>query len=145
MKVYVATSWRNSVQDIIVGMLRASGHEVYDFKNPAPDNNGFGWKQVGASALPWNAAEFREVLRHPIAKQGFAFDMDALQWCDVCVLVLPCGRSAHLELGWACGAGKRTYALIMDELGPHEPELMYSMLTGICVSQHELLQRLRHG
>ena len=30
------------------------------------------------------------------------------RWDDTFVLVLPCGRSAHLELGWAVGQGKRT-------------------------------------
>lgn len=34
--------------------------------------------------------------------------------CDLCVLVLPCGRSAHLELGYAVGAGKVTIVLIPD-------------------------------
>lgn len=32
-------------------------------------------------------------------------------------MVLPCGKSAHLELGWAVGAGKRT--IILLEEGVH--------------------------
>jgi nucleoside 2-deoxyribosyltransferase len=49
--------------------------------------------------------------------------MDALEDCDACVLVMPCGRSAHLEAGFAIGAGKPTAILISEG----EPELMYKM------------------
>jgi hypothetical protein len=50
--------------------------------------------------------------------------MGALRWCDTCVLVLPSGRSAHLEAGWAAGAGKTTIGLLADG----EPDLMWKML-----------------
>ena len=49
--------------------------------------------------------------------------MAALTLCEVCVLVLPSGRSASFEFGWAVGAGKRG-AIVMFEAC--EPELMYS-------------------
>ena len=44
--VYVASSWRNSVQPGVVSALRAHGIDCYDFKNPAPGDSGFSWKQV---------------------------------------------------------------------------------------------------
>ena len=46
-----------------------------------------------------------------------------MQWADTGVLVMPCGRSAHLEAGYFVGAGKRLIILINDS----EPELMYKM------------------
>lgn len=33
-KVYVASSWQNEYQQLIVSFLRRKGHEVYDFMNP---------------------------------------------------------------------------------------------------------------
>jgi hypothetical protein len=66
--------------------------------------------------------------------------MNALRDCDVCVMVLPCGRSAHLELGYAVGAGKRTIALLQGEC---EPDLMYKMVERLCVSIEEVLQAVR--
>lgn len=36
MNIYVASSWRCARQPAVVAALRAAGHEVYDFKNPAP-------------------------------------------------------------------------------------------------------------
>ena len=46
-----------------------------------------------------------------------------MEWADAFVLLMPCGRSAHLEAGWAIGAGKPTAIL----LSAGEPELMYKM------------------
>jgi len=56
-----------------------------------------------------------------------------------CVLVLPCGRSAHLEAGYFVGASKPLYILIEDEI---EPELMYKMADFIFGDLDELTETL---
>ena len=122
MKIYVASSWRNILQPAIVVMLRHSGHEVYDFRNPVPGNNGFSWSEIDSDWQNWTPQQYREALEHPVAKRGFDYDMKALRNCDACVLVLPSGRSASFEFGWSIGAGKRG-AVVMFEAC--EPELMY--------------------
>ncbi len=122
MKIYVASSWRNLIQPAIVVMLRRCGHEVYDFRNPAPGNSGFSWSAIDEHWQNWTPKEYREALQHPIAAKGFEYDIGALRDCDACVLVLPSGRSASWEFGYAIGAGKRG-AVVMFE--PCEPELMY--------------------
>jgi nucleoside 2-deoxyribosyltransferase len=48
--------------------------------------------------------------------------MEALEACDTLVYVLPCGRSASWEFGYAMGQGKPCHVLW---LGDHEPELMF--------------------
>ena len=127
MKVYVASSWRNLHQPAVVTVLRQAGHEVYDFR----DSDGFHWSDLDQDWKTWSPERFRAVLRqHPVARRGFERDMDALRWCDACVLVQPCGRSAHLELGWAVGQGKRTAILLRDG----EPELMYRMVDHLATS-----------
>lgn len=138
MRIYVASSWRNTQQPAIVETLRAAGHEVYDFKNP-PNGSGFGWKQVdydGAANIP----SYLRALKHPRAIEGFESDMDALEGADATVLVLPCGRSAHLELGHANGLGQRTFVLLSEE--KWEPELMYLMCERICTSIDEVAAAL---
>lgn len=144
MNIYVASSWRNERQPAVVAALREAGHEVYDFRNPAPGNTGFGWRQCDPRPpSEWSVDDYRHVLRTARAEEGFAFDMGALRACDACVLVLPCGRSAHLELGWAAGAGKRTLVLC-EKLD--EPELMYLMCSdgarSICASVEEIVAAL---
>jgi hypothetical protein len=145
MKIYVASSWRNLMQQGVVHTLRADGHEVYDFKNPEQGDNGFRWSDVEPDWKNASAERFRDMLAHPIAVKGFDKDMDALKACDACVLVNPCGRSAHLEAGYAVGAGKPLYILLQEG---DEPELMYRMAItegyGVpCVSLVELLTELQ--
>lgn len=141
MKIYVASSWRNTRQPEVVDALRFAGHDVYDFRNPAPGDHGFSWHQCSDKPFVGDAREFRdETLAHPIARAAFAKDMDALCSADATVLVLPCGRSAHLELGYAVGQEQRTIVLLDDPLS--ERELMYLMCSKICLSLEEVLEVL---
>lgn len=114
--IYLASSWRNPLQPDLVSILRRAGHEVYDFRNP-PGGTGFSWKQVDPRADEGvlTFAEYHEMVHHDIATAGFRSDADAMEWADTIVLALPCGRSAHLELGWGCGQGKRTAVLFPPE------------------------------
>ena len=177
LSIYLGTSWRNKLHSDILATLRADGHSVYDFKNPAPGDAGFSWRQIGdrfgkcadcgevdplkkpercprrymkdPGLLPeepgsvshlweggWTAEHFaKDVLNHPAAERGFSFDMNALDAASACVLVQPCGRSAHLELGYAVGQGKLT-VVYYPELD--EPELMVRMCDYVVTSVSEL-------
>jgi hypothetical protein len=142
--VYIASSWRNPIQPTIVEALRDAGIDCYDFKNPE-GGTGFSWRDVkpsrpratGPKGSDWErASEYQAMIAHPAAVKGFKADFDAMERADTFVLVLPCGKSAHLELGWAVGAGKRTAILLED---PVEPELMYKMVDHISTDVTDLL------
>lgn len=147
MNVYVASSWRNPAQPLVVEALREHGVTVYDFRNP-PGGTGFSWREVKTPGVPsadaikakgsdWEPVdEYLRMVEHPRAVDGFLSDFNAMQAADAIVLVLPCGKSAHLELGWAVGAGKRTAVLLED---PVEPELMYRMCDALVRNVGELL------
>ena len=98
-RVYVASSWRNPYQPEVVACLRAAGHEVYDFRDPEENPGGFHWADVDPDWQEWTAREYIDHLDHPVAEKGFGADLRAMKWADCCVLVLPCGRSAHTEAG----------------------------------------------
>lgn len=135
-RIYLAASWRNPYHSVMLAMLRNEGHEVYDFKNP-PHSPGFKWSDIGLE-LPCTAHEYRTALHtHPRAAQGFNADFSAMRWADTCVMLLPSGRSAHLELGWMAGAGKRTVILTQDG---EEPELMALLADHIAISYEEVLR-----
>jgi hypothetical protein len=133
-RIYVASSWRNLAQPGVVAALRRAGHEVYDFRNPGFEDKGFHWTEIDPRWKDWSPSQFRDNLSHPIAERGFQSDFDAMTWADTGVLVMPCGRSAHLEAGYFVGAGKPLYILLADG----EPELMYRMATKLCVDLDEL-------
>lgn len=76
----------------------------------------------GVNWQDWTPEEYRTALQHPIAIRGYEYDITALRACDACVLVLPSGRSASWEFGYAMGQGKRGAVV---QFGTVEPELMY--------------------
>ena len=135
-RIYVASSWRNPYYTEVVNLLREAGNEVYDFRNPPHGGNGFRWTDIDENALSWTFGEYAAGLNHPKAERQFAADLEALEWADTCVLVLPCGRSAHTEAGWLAGRGKRTFAYIPEM---QEPELMYKLFETVTDSLDELV------
>lgn len=137
-KIYVASSWRNEAFPDVVPALRRAGHEVYDFRNPRKGSGGFSWDDIDPKWKQWTLEQYRDALDHPLAKRGFGSDYAAMKWADTFVLVLPCGRSAHLELGWAVGQGKHT-VILLDKM---EPELMAKMVDHLCTSIEEVLDIL---
>lgn len=137
--IYVASSWRNPAQPGVVTMLRHAGHEVYDFRHPPHGRGGFAWSAIDPDWQQWTAAQYRDALETDIAEDGYRSDMDGMEWADVCILLLPCGRSAHLEAGWFVGKGKPVYVLTREG---EEPELMAKMCTKVCVNWSELLEAL---
>lgn len=137
MKIYVASSWRNEFQPQIVAALRSSGHEVYDFRNPPNGSGGFAWSDIDKNWINWTSEQYRKALNDPIAIEGFNSDFDGMKWADVCVMVLPCGRSANTEAGWMKGAGKTVYVYSPIK---QEPELMYKIYDGIITSVDELAE-----
>lgn len=127
MKIYVASSWRNLAQPDVVARLRKEGHKVYDFRDP---KFGFSWSDIDPNWKYWPKDKYVESLDHHLAVKGFGQDLEYMQWADICVLVLPCGKSAHTEAGWFAGKGKPVLVLL-DEAP--EPELMYKIFDHICV------------
>jgi hypothetical protein len=138
-RIYVASSWRNPRQPGIVAALRDAGHEVYDFRNPAPGERGFHWSAIEPRWQDLSMSAFRDVLQHPVAEHGFGLDWGAMSWADTGVLVLPCGRSAHLEAGYFVGALKPLLILLAPD---QEPELMYKMAWRICLDLDDLIDAL---
>ncbi len=133
-RIYAASSWRNVRQPLVVQILRDLGHEVFDFRHPEPGNNGFHWSDIDPGWETWSPSHFLQALRHPLVRLGLKQNTDGMESCDTCILVMPCGRSAHLELGWFIGKGKKSYILLDDG----EPELMYGMVDGLFVSIEEM-------
>ena len=121
LKIYVASSWKNDKQPEVVKICKELGYEVYDFK----EDNGFHWSDIDPLYKDWTPEDYTmKLLTESYCKEGFNADMQALIDSDICILVLPCNLSAHLELGWALGAGKHGI-ICLDE--NFEPELMYMM------------------
>lgn len=136
MRIYVASSWRNKHQPNVVATLIALGHDVYDFRV-----EGFSWSQIPGTRdwTEWTVEENIHALTTVQALAGFNRDQSNLEGCDLCVMVLPCGKSSHLELGHAVGHGKKTIIYMPEK---QEPELMYLMASKIVTSVMQLVSEV---
>lgn len=134
--VYVASSWRNTYQPLVVSAFHIAGIRVYDFRNPNKGDHGFHWSEIDSNWKEWSTPQFAKALKHPVAISGFKKDSIALADCTHLVLVLPCGRSAHLEAGAVAGLGKPT---IMFSPRPCEPELMYGLMDQVTDNLREVV------
>ena len=72
----------------------------------------------------------------------FASDKKHLDRCDAAVLLMPAGKSGHLELGYMAGCGKPTFILFDQE--PERFDIMYRFAVGgVHFSTSTLLQAIK--
>lgn len=130
-RIYVASSWKNQYFETVVDLLTgpSENHECYDFKRTS--GAAFHWSEAGVNSAGETVENYLAGLNHPRSVAGFHSDFSHMEWADTFVLILPCGRSAHLELGWAVGKGKPTAILLEPGRDVEPPELMYKMVDHI--------------
>jgi len=129
-RIYIASSWKNAdwVRRL-ADLLRSQGHEVFDFtdtKNRVPglDKFVFGAKEWAAhSGKSPDEIKYKDFLTWPPTKRAFASDKAGIDWADTVVLLLPSGRSSHLEAGYAVGRDKCLF--IYGDLPVGEFDAMY--------------------
>lgn len=114
MKIYLASSWKNEYYSHVLEILRDEGHDVYDFRTA--NGSGFSWTSIDENWKDWvsSRSNYIAALNHPLAVEGFNFDFKAINECDVCVMLMPCGVSASLEAGYAKGCGKKLIVYIPE-------------------------------
>lgn len=85
--------------------------------------------------------DYRTALARPSAQNTFRFDRDNIESSDVFVMLLPCGKSAHLELGYAAGRGIDTIIYMPEQ--PDRWDVMYNFAGAIVYNDTELLDALK--
>lgn len=142
LKIYLASSWQNKEYEQVLNTLRLEGYETYDFKHPEnKELSSFNWEKLDKKSNRWSCSDFKKALNHPETIKAFQKDFQAMQEADFCVLLLPCGRSAHSEAGWMKGNGKKVFILDLSE-NP-KPELMYRMYDEYLTEIMELIERIK--
>ena len=135
--VYIIGSLRNENIPKVAESLREVGLDVFD-----------DWYSAGPEADDYlrdyyreRGMKYSEVLSSYSARHIFEFDKKHLDRCDSAVLVLPAGKSGHLELGYIIGCGKPGYILMDGE--PERVDIMHSFATKVFMNKEEMIEHFK--
>lgn len=124
--IYLIGSLRNERVPQVAQRLRAETIPVFDdWYAPGPNADDY-WRDYSK----FRGQTYKEALNSYAATHIFEFDKFHLDRSDGGVLVLPAGKSGHLELGYLIGQGKRGYILFDGEPEPERWDVMYQFATG---------------
>ena len=135
--IYVIGSMRNPKVPQIAVVLRELNYDTFDdWYSPGPDTDDR-WQDYERA----RKRTFAEALAGYHAQNVFNFDKTHLDRCDAALLVLPAGKSGHLELGYMIGCKKPGYILLDGE--PERFDVMYQFATRVFTSVDEMSEALR--
>lgn len=118
-KIYLIGSLRNPEVPKLAASLRKLGFYVFDdWFAAGPEADDY-WRDYEQA----RGHNFAKALDGHAAHHVFNFDKEHLDACDIGVLLLPAGKSGHLELGYMIGQGKEAYIIYPEE--PERFDVMY--------------------
>lgn len=106
--IYLIGSLRNPNIPIVANHLRAEAHDVYDEWYCTSEDADDWWRDYEIA----RGRTFLQALYGWHAKQVREMDKRHLDRATCGVLVMPAGKSGHLELGYLLGQGKPGYILL---------------------------------
>lgn len=137
--IYLIGSLRNPKIRLIAASLRARGYDVFDDWHGTHAQADDEWQKY-ANQRGWT---YQEALAGASAQSIFNLDKTHLDRADAVVMVLPCGRSGHLELGYARGCRKPGFILLNGKVDRYD--VMYSFATAIVADMLTLFKALKKG
>ena len=137
--IYLIGSLRNDEIPAIGDKLRERGFDVFDqWHSAGPEaDDCFQAYRLGRK---WS---YREALNSYAAKHIFNFDKTHLDRANIAVLVMPAGKSGHIELGYFLGQGKPGYVLFDKE--PDRFDQMYQFADDVFFDINELGEHLSNA
>src|SRR5690349_22333939 len=120
----------------VASALRAHRIEVFDDWHAAGPEADDIWQRYEQE----RGRTFREALVGKHARMVIDFDRDNLNRASAAVLVMPAGKSGHIELGYVIGQGKPGYILLEQE--PERWDVMYAFASGIYYWIDELVKEV---
>lgn len=139
MVVYLIGSLRNErIPEIGTQLRQQTGLEVFnDWHSAGPEADDYLRDHYRA-----RNTSYKNGIYSYAAKHIFAFDKYHLDRSSVGILVMPAGKSAHLEMGYLVGQGKPVYILFDKE--PERFEVMHNFATDIFFNIDDLIKELKH-
>ena len=129
-KIYIASSWKNQQEVIDLAVyLENQGFEVDAFCRSTDKRYAFHWSELVDDEKDLQDYDAIGMLADPRTQRAFREDKKWLDWADTVVMLMPCGRSSHLEGGYAKGQGKRLY--LYGQFPKGEFDVMYGLADGL--------------
>ena len=108
--IYLIGALKNWDIVTLANELEEEGFDVFaDWITPGPEADTYLMQY--AKLRGWN---YKQALNSHAAQHVFEFDKSHIDRCNIVVMVMPAGKSGHLELGYARGCGKPGY-ILFDE------------------------------
>lgn len=122
---FIASRWRNKATVLdFARKIEAKGKTVYNFIEG--DGSDYELKDMEEKYEPEEFMKMFESIpdwqNSKAIKEIFKVDIDALKDSETVLLLLPAGKSAHVEAGVSYGMGKRT--ILIGEQKEAEPLYM---------------------
>ena len=136
-KIYVIGSLRNPLVPKLSEDLRKLGYDVFDDWFAAGEIADDSWRDYEKG----RGHTFQQALKGYAANHVFTFDRHHLNQSDIGILLLPAGKSGHLELGYLIGRSRPCYIVYPEE--PERFDVMYLFAAGVFTSTKELLDHLK--
>jgi nucleoside 2-deoxyribosyltransferase len=136
--IYLIGSLRNPKVPEVAAKLRAAGHDVFDdWFAAGPEADDY-WKKYEQE----RGHNYKQALAGFAANHVYNFDKHHIDRCEIAVLMLPAGKSGHLELGYAIGSGKKGYILFDEEMPADRWDVMYKFATAVYFDSASLIKEL---
>lgn len=136
-KIYLIGSLRNKEVPKLANKLRKLGFDVFDDWWAPGKNTDKEWKKYEIQ----RGRTYKEALKGYHAIDVFEFDHKHLLSCDIGILLLPCGKSGHMELGYLKGLKKKTYVLMNKK--SLRWDIMYQLSDGVFDNLKDLIKELK--
>lgn len=137
LTVYLIGSLRNPKVQEVAKRMRAEGFDVFDdWQAAGPEADDY-WKSYEEA----KGNTYEEALAGYAAQHVYGYDKHHLERCNVVVLMLPAGRSGHLELGFGIGRGKPGFILLDDEHSRWD--VMYAFADGVYRALDDLIAHMK--
>jgi len=133
MKFYIASRWSNMKHvQLLTENLRALGHNVFPLVSD--ERNFVSGSELNRPALPVEGWQSNQKLR-----EIYEHDLRGIEESDTIILLLPAGKSSHIQAGIGFGLGKNVVLIGQ----PESAESHYLIFNKVYATIEEYVASLR--
>jgi hypothetical protein len=138
-RLYLIGSLRDNAVRALANRIRKLGITVFDDWHAAGSRADDIWQEYEQG----RGHKFKEGLAGEHARDVHKIDVEKIDKSDTGLLLMPTGKSCHMEFGYMMGQGKRGYILMPGE--PERWDIMYRFATDLFTTEKDLMKELKRN